>query len=144
MTSAPKRRWFRFSLRTLFVVVTVFGIWLGWQLHFVTRRKQAINWLEEAGGLAIHSSWVRDDPSLARDRPDVLNWPQLPFWRRWLGDETIVEIWIPKDAYNEANIARLAKCFPEAVLRDPKTLEPPQEGDGSPVNRLIETSPATH
>jgi hypothetical protein len=25
----PRRRWFRFSLRTLFVVVTLLGIWLG-------------------------------------------------------------------------------------------------------------------
>jgi hypothetical protein len=30
MTTAPKRRWFAFSLRTLFVLVTVFGIWLGY------------------------------------------------------------------------------------------------------------------
>ncbi len=28
MTSAPKRRWFAFSLRTLFVVVTVFAIFM--------------------------------------------------------------------------------------------------------------------
>jgi hypothetical protein len=28
MTLAPKRRWFRFSLRTLFVVVTVAGVFL--------------------------------------------------------------------------------------------------------------------
>ena len=134
MTLAPNRRWFHFSLRTLFVVVTVLGIWLGWQLHFVSRRKQAINWLEkDLDGLVIYSSWVRDDPALARDRPDVLKWPQLPFWRRWLGDETIAEIWLPKDAYNDANLARLAKCFPEALLRDPSTLGPPQEEDDSQV-----------
>jgi hypothetical protein len=30
MTPAPKRRWFQFSLRTMFVVVTVFACWLGW------------------------------------------------------------------------------------------------------------------
>jgi hypothetical protein len=29
MTFAPKRRWFRFSLRTLFVVVTVTAVWVG-------------------------------------------------------------------------------------------------------------------
>jgi len=27
--TAPKRRWFSFSLRTLFVVVTAFAVWLG-------------------------------------------------------------------------------------------------------------------
>ena len=39
MTAPPKRRWFRFSLRTMFVVVTIFGVWLGWQLKIVRERK---------------------------------------------------------------------------------------------------------
>ena len=26
----PKRRWFRFSLRTLFVLVTIIGVGAGW------------------------------------------------------------------------------------------------------------------
>jgi hypothetical protein len=30
MTPARKRRWLRFSLRTLFVVVTVLACWIGW------------------------------------------------------------------------------------------------------------------
>ena len=38
MTPAPKRRWFRFSLRTLFVAVTVFGCWLGYYLNWVRQR----------------------------------------------------------------------------------------------------------
>jgi hypothetical protein len=33
MTSEKSsRRWFSFSLRTLFVVLTAFGVWLGWHL----------------------------------------------------------------------------------------------------------------
>jgi hypothetical protein len=39
MTPAPKRRWFRFSLRTLFVVVTVLGCWLGYELNWVRERR---------------------------------------------------------------------------------------------------------
>ncbi len=42
MTLAPKRRWFRFSLRTLFVVVTVFGIWLGYELNWIRERHAII------------------------------------------------------------------------------------------------------
>ena len=40
MTPAPKRRWFRFafSLRTLFIVVTVFGCWLGYSLNWIKQR----------------------------------------------------------------------------------------------------------
>jgi Clp amino terminal domain, pathogenicity island component len=30
-----KRRWFQFRLRTLFFVVTAFGVWLGWEAHVV-------------------------------------------------------------------------------------------------------------
>ena len=37
--TAPKRRWPQFSLRTLFVVVTVFGCWLGYQLNWIQQRK---------------------------------------------------------------------------------------------------------
>ncbi len=35
---APKRRWLRFSLRTLFVVLTAAGVWLGWNVYRVRER----------------------------------------------------------------------------------------------------------
>lgn len=34
----PKRRWFRYSLRTLFVVVTVVCCWLGYHLNWIAQR----------------------------------------------------------------------------------------------------------
>ena len=34
----PKRRWFRFRLRTLFVVVTVLSCWLGYQISWIRQR----------------------------------------------------------------------------------------------------------
>jgi hypothetical protein len=37
MTPAPKR-WFRWSLRTMFVVVTVFGGWLGYSANWIRQR----------------------------------------------------------------------------------------------------------
>jgi hypothetical protein len=43
MTTAPKRRWFRFTLRTLFVVVTVFGIWLGYELNWIRQRHAVLS-----------------------------------------------------------------------------------------------------
>ncbi len=42
MTPAPKRRWFRYSLRTLFVVVTVFGCWLGYELNWIRQRHELL------------------------------------------------------------------------------------------------------
>ena len=38
----PRRRYFRFELRTMFVVLTVFTLWLGWQAKIVRDRKEAI------------------------------------------------------------------------------------------------------
>jgi hypothetical protein len=38
ITLAPQRRWFRFSLRTLFLIVTVFGCWLGYELNWIRQR----------------------------------------------------------------------------------------------------------
>ena len=43
MDARPKRRWYQFTLRTLFVVMTVFALWLGWQINWF-RSRQA--WLE--------------------------------------------------------------------------------------------------
>jgi len=53
MTSTPKRRWFRFSLRTLFVVVTVLGIWLGWNAEIVRERTAMRNTIRRSGGYII-------------------------------------------------------------------------------------------
>ena len=51
MTGTMKpRRWFRFSLRTMFVVLTVFGVWLGVQVKWIKDRHAAIRWLEARGG----------------------------------------------------------------------------------------------
>ena len=52
MTPAPKRHWFRFSLRTLFVVVTVFAVPLGWvayQLNWIRQRREFIRAQAERG-----------------------------------------------------------------------------------------------
>ena len=42
MSETPRRRWFRFafSLRTLFVLVTVFACWLTCAMHLINQRKQ--------------------------------------------------------------------------------------------------------
>jgi hypothetical protein len=47
MSEAPisRRRWPRFSLRTLFVVVTVFGIWLAWNANRVRERNNLVEYL---------------------------------------------------------------------------------------------------
>jgi len=46
--SSLPRRWFRFSLRTFFVAVTIFGVWL-----------------------AVQVKWIRDRHEAAKDRPEL-------------------------------------------------------------------------
>ena len=46
MATAPKRHWFSFSLRTLFVAVTFSSIFLGWLiwcLTYIKQRNEALN-----------------------------------------------------------------------------------------------------
>jgi hypothetical protein len=75
----PKRRWFQFSLCTLFIVVTLYGVWLGDRVDPVRRlERQLVAESEEARvlaarklgalgsrGKAAEASLVRalDDPS---------------------------------------------------------------------------------
>jgi len=62
MTPLP-RRWFRYSLRTLFVLVTVFCIWLGVQVKWIGDRHEALQWLRQqrddtnGTGFLYYSVW---------------------------------------------------------------------------------------
>lgn len=88
-------RWFRFSLRTLFVVVTVFACWLGWQIHLVQSRR------------AFHGEAHCFQTSNIDIYPPP---PGIPFYRRWLGDKEIQRI----DLVHESQQERAKALFPEA------------------------------
>jgi Leucine-rich repeat (LRR) protein len=50
---AKPRRWFRFSLRTLLIVVTISSVplgWVGWRLGQARRERATTTWIEEMGG----------------------------------------------------------------------------------------------
>ena len=48
-TDAPRHRWFRYSLRTFFVVLTILGVWLGVQVKWIKDRDAALNDLSKVG-----------------------------------------------------------------------------------------------
>ncbi len=50
-TNKPKRRFFRFSLRSFLIVVTILCVWLGWFLYRVEQQREVVRWVEENGGL---------------------------------------------------------------------------------------------
>ena len=51
----PRRRFLQFSLRTLFVLMTVFAVWFGWKMNKAREQAKAVAWVQEMGG------WVRYD-----------------------------------------------------------------------------------
>jgi hypothetical protein len=96
MTPAPKRRWLRFSLRTFFVVVAVFGCWLGWEQYQIRQRATARKWILLNGGVwdsyerkntdpynAETWQWLAVDPNISRSH-------QMSFSRRLLRDTAVL------------------------------------------------------
>ena len=63
-TPKPRRRWFRFSLRTLLVLMLLACIgmgWLGVKMQQVRRQRDAVAAMERLGGV-VH--WVHDYPDV--------------------------------------------------------------------------------
>ncbi len=58
-TAKLRRRWFRFRLRTLLIVVTVLSVslgWVSWRLQQVGRERATIAWVVEMGGRVVYQS----------------------------------------------------------------------------------------
>ena len=113
MTTVSKRRW-SFSLRTLFVVVTVFGCWLGWQVKTVRDRSNARYEIEARGAKIAAGSVLGGSARVGRAGDPLA---KLPWIRRALGDEPVGLILFP----GELSPSDLEKAdyFPEAcVLRN--------------------------
>jgi len=106
MTSAPKRRWLSFSLRTLFVAMTVLCVWLGYHLNWIRQRQQAREWLA-----ADEHSWYA--PSLVGARTQA----SAPWSLRLFGEKGCVGIGMDAEQfagpvpYSPETLKRL---FPEA------------------------------
>ena len=113
MTAQPRRSWFRFafSLRTLFVVVTIIGVWLGWNLKIVRERKALIQELRRA------SSRRHPFYSLAGDleQDSLKQSSALSIFRRALGDKAYELLEIPY-AMKRDRIKQFDAAFPEAEL----------------------------
>ena len=117
MTEPPKRRWFRFSLRTLFVVVTVFAIWLGYHVNWIQERRVGRQWLEEHSPINM---WpVGNMPSF----PNSETKPPLPFGLRILGERPLLFALVrPKDSESlsryRQRVAEMSRLFPECRILD--------------------------
>lgn len=90
MPAIKPRRWFRFSLGAFFVLLTLFGVWLGVQVK-----------------------WMRDRDEARKSAAVVSNHSNLgspaPFALRILGENGVWELMV-----NPNETARYKRLFPEA------------------------------
>src|SRR5262245_4842035 len=118
-TTLNNRRWLTFSLRGMFAVVTLLGIWLGLQVNWLRQRQEARRWIEQ------HESpggWSRMNPSdVVVTRPDGTTHPDKPVEAPWslrlLGESRLAYIHLDMSKLSEADIPRidsLERLFPEA------------------------------
>jgi len=106
MPTPPRRRWFQFSLATLLLLITVFAVWLGWNLSFVRRREAAFEFLMDNGATVVSPPGKFPPP-----------WKQLPIGWRILRARTVIMIFLPKTQYSEEDREELSVLFPEANIK---------------------------
>ena len=105
----PKRRWFRFSLRTFLVVITLFGGWLGWNFFEVRERDRYIKYFT-AFGIPIDS--YSGNQTEAPWRVSKLPW----VWRL-MGAQPIHRIhFFENSMYSASDAKTLSNWFPEADI----------------------------
>jgi hypothetical protein len=138
MVEKPRRSWFTFSLRTMFVVMTVLCCWLAWESNVVRQRQSVLRDLKTKPGIEVTTAadWAMRFDSTATVPPPA----QIPLVRRWLGDEAIQEIGYIENYYEPPpELSRLARIFPEAKLQR-HILEPCHPGC-FPRGTLVDTPP---
>jgi hypothetical protein len=119
MTAAPNRRWFRFSLRTLFVLVTAAACWFGYQLNWIRQRHQFMAQATADEASRRHSQWETFGYTMSPIEGNL-----APWLLRLLGEKGVsrftVRVSAPvPDKFNEDDCARILKSqrlFPEAKI----------------------------
>jgi len=114
-TDKPRRRWFSFSLRTLFVVVLVLSIpigWLGMQLKWVHDRHEAREWVYHGclDDWGTKQSWWT---------PWMTTIPDLPWSLKLLGEYPDCLVAADLDLESNEGSAKaeeLKRLFPEAAI----------------------------
>ena len=116
MSEGPaKRRWLRWSLRTLFLVLTAGCIWLGYYAHWKNERRQARVWLGMqliGGGIGFQAKPASAFPwmlgLLGDERTDLI----------LMRHEPSDNLGGPAPEEYRALVRRIESLFPEAVVLD--------------------------
>jgi hypothetical protein len=121
--STKSRRWFRYSLRSLLVLITALCVLLGPPALLVRRRTNLLEVLLQAGGRAVDLSFIGEDGiPFSINADGQVTWiksvPDGPSpWRmicHWFGDREIGLILLDEKIYDQRD--EFALTFPEAVI----------------------------
>ncbi len=143
-------RRFAFSLRTLFVVVTVLYVWMGWNVNLVQKRRAALSAIQsdlvtsltfDEGSASYRSNSEKRAQEIAwllsqrhvRDRFPSTGPCEVSMLRHWLGDEPIFKIVLKDDS----ELARVRRLFPEAevtVMDNPGSNAWNEKPSGEPLD----------
>jgi len=97
-----RRRYLTFSLRTLFVLLTVLAVWLGVVVNRAREQREAVKAIEALGGFVFYD-WQNARP--ATDEPAG------PIWlRRTIGDDCFQEAYAVN--LSDLTTAHIRKAMP--------------------------------
>jgi hypothetical protein len=102
-TPKPRRRWFRFSLRTMLVLVTLVCVYLGWAGNWIWQRHEFLRRFNPRipNEMRIGHHWdYTTDPN------------EAPFALWLLGEDGVTGM--SMDGASKADFQLAAKLFPEA------------------------------
>jgi hypothetical protein len=135
-----RRRWYQFGLGTMFMVMTVFALWLGSELRFVRERQQHIRMLAE-GGHTFYSlaEKLKADAQLDFQTIAPESYPRISFWREWLGDQAFTLV--SADGTIPGEVARVYRLFSEANLGAFNTSEPALAGESEMLDVITPYDP---
>jgi hypothetical protein len=103
--TASNRRWFRFSLWTLFVAVTVLCASLAWVIRGSSEREMLLNSLKSSGAYL---------PGVRRDRPPTpkpFPWSTPAAWLR-----PVRIITLDRNYITDEQVEEVRRLFPEAEV----------------------------
>jgi hypothetical protein len=114
LPTPPRRRWFQFTLRTLFVVATAFGVWLGWERHRVAEREAVAQLVLARHGVIDNSNegnadfLVANYQLLVGDKPN-----RIPRIWLYMGARPIQRLMVPLGEFSLEERRRIKAAFPE-------------------------------
>jgi hypothetical protein len=88
-----KRRFLRFSIRTLLIVLTICCVWLGWKVSRTENQREAVAWVHEMSGSVMYD-YEFVDGSIVRDaKPPGSEWLRKQLGHHFFDDVVRVDFY---------------------------------------------------